>query len=910
MEYRLLGPLQVVGDDGAAVSVPAPKRRALLAVQLLHANEPVAIGTLIDALWGADPPPAAVSSLRAHVSRLRREIGPVIVSAAGGYRMAIAPGELDAREFEERVAAARRQVRAGQLAPAVEAFRGALALWQGPALADFALEAWAQTEIQRLTELRISALEERIEAELALGRHQDLIPELESIVGTHPLREGAWGQLMRALYRAGRQADALAAYRRLRTTLVEELGIDPSPELQRLEARILQQDPELGTAVGYDSQPVQLPTPLTGLTGRHDELRRAVELVRAHRLVTLTGPGGVGKTRLAIAVAQSLIDEHPDGTLFVDLSGVREPALVLASIGEVTGGGERPAAVIGSRQMLLVLDNFEQVLPASTSVAELLSRCRGLRVLVTSRAPLQVRGEQLLEVPPLSSVSAAELFEERARSAVMADTPAEIVREIVARLDNLPLAIELAAARVRVLSAETLRDELSERLRVLEAPGGHLPERHRTLRETIAWSYDLLGESGRATLRRLSVFPGSFDLKGGCAVAMAELNGIAELVDQSLLRRAGSRYRMLDTIRDFAAAEADACGDRTTARLRHLEHYLAVATSVGRETTAGGPLAENAWQVMCRTERDNLRLAFDTAAAIGNRQHVMSLFNALGMYWLLVGAMDEGERWGELALQAAAGIGPGAEIRSLMVLSEYPRLRGEHERAIALKERAAAMVRAEGMDSGILATILEDAADSYGALGRFDEARARLDEALPARRRSTVDDPLGMAHTWSAFVLLALQQRRPDEALRRVEDLSEAEAAARDVLHPDWVVESNGLRARTLHLAGRLDAAREMFRRNLQESAAIDFRMTMADALDGLGAITAPDDPAAAARLLGMGDRVRAESGLAVSDPTGYEATVASVRAQTGDDGYDREHAAGHALPMAAIPDAALLISA
>ena len=911
MRYGLLGPLHVVDDAGAPVTIASPKRRALLAVLLLHANEPVSIAGLTDALWGSDPPAAAISSLRAQVSRLRREVGPVIATAPNGYLMQVEKGELDVATFLERLEAGRHEIQGGDYARASVTLRSALELWRGPALADFADEPFAQAQQRRLDELRLEALGSRIEADLLLGRADRLVAELEAVVAERPLQERAWGQLMRALYLSGRQADALAAYRRLRSTLVEELGIDPSTDLQELEARILQQDPALGAPATQPGQaPIQLPVPLTGLTGRAEELRRAMELVRAHRLVTLTGPGGVGKTRLAIAVAQAVLDDHPDGVLFVDLSGIRDASLVPAAVGEVTGGGERPAAVIGGREMLLLLDNFEQVLPAAPWVLDLLARCSGLRILVTSRAPLQVRGEHLLEVPPLSADSAADLFEERARAALMSQTPASVVRDIVARLDNLPLAIELAATRVRVLSPEALRDGLSRRLELLAAPDRGMPERHRTLRETIAWSYELLTDGGRDTLRRLSVFPGSFDLRAACAVGEATLDDIAELVDHSLLRRFGTRYQMLDTIREFAIGEADTQGATDVARIRHLDHYLTVATATGRATTEGGLSASNAWQVMCRTERDNLRLAFDTAVASERWEQVAQLFHAVGMYWLLVGAMDEGERWGARALEAATHLGPGAEMGALMLLSEFPRQRGDHARAIRLKERAAELARSEGMDPGIVATILADTADSYGALGEFEHAHALLDEALTCRRRSTADDPLGMAHTLSGYVELALHERQPDDALRHYRALAAAEEAARDAMHPDWLAEAGSLRARVLQLAGRTDQAREIFRQNLRESAAIDFRLPMVNALDGLAEMLALERPDAAARLVGMADRVRAESGFRVWDPEQRARTMAIIAARLGPGECARQQTAGHAVPLSGMAEAALALSA
>ena len=342
------------------------------------------------------------------------------------------------------------------------------------------------------------------------------------------------------------------------------------------------------------------------------------------------------------------------------------------------------------------------------------------------------------------------------------------------------------------------------------------------------------------------------------------------------------------------------------AHARHLEHYLGVALSTGRETTDGGPLADNVWQVMCRTERSNLRLAFDTAVQRRDWEKIKRLHRAVGMYWLLVGAIDEGERWGEKALEAATHLDRDAEIHALMIVSEFPRITGDHARAIRLKERALGLARKESDDPALLSIILADLADSHGALGEFQTARKLLDEAAKCRERSTIHDPLGKSHTLSGFVELALYQRQGEEALRLVNQVVEIEAAMPEYLHPDWVAESTTLRAKALQLAGHTAEAEALFREALRMSAAIEFRMPMTDALEALAALTAARDPSAAARLLGMADRVRAESSVRLWDAEQHERTIVSLRLALGDEELARLRAEGHALPLAAMAEAAL----
>ena len=380
----------------------------------------------------------------------------------------------------------------------------ALALWRGAALAEFTYESWAQPEIARLEELRLAALEGRIEADLECGRDTELIGELEAIVKEHPLRERFRGQLMLALYRAGRQAEALDAFLAARAALVDELGIDPGTELQDFHRSILNQDPDLAAAVPVEPT-VRLPIPPTPLIGRDEERAR---LMRAFaeddvRLATVTGPGGIGKTRLAIQAAADLALSFPDGVWFVELAPLREPEHVLSAITATLDADGDLATHLGARRVLLVLDNFEQVLSGAAGLAPVLSRRPQVSVLATSRERLHLSGEVEFVPEPLQLSDASQLFTEPGGpTGVDLDPESEEIGELCERLDQLPLAIELAAARTRLFSPNELLARLGNQLELLSAGPLDAPERHRTLSATIEWSYRLLSDSEREFARR------------------------------------------------------------------------------------------------------------------------------------------------------------------------------------------------------------------------------------------------------------------------------------------------------------------------------------------------------------------------------------------------------------------------
>jgi predicted ATPase/DNA-binding SARP family transcriptional activator len=580
MEFGILGPLEV-RDGPALVRVPGARERALLADLLVNPGRVVSADRLVEDLWGDDPPGNPANTLQGRVSALRRALGSagsgLVVTRPPGYVIELDPAQVDAGRFEGLVAGAGRVVGA----EAARLLGEALGLWRGPALAEFADRPWAQAEAARLEELRLAAVEALAELRLAAGEHAGLVGELEGLVAAQPTRERLGGLLMVALYRSGRQADALEVYQATRAVLAEELGIDPGPELQRLHHQILVQDPALEAATPLKEPRHNLPERLTSLVGRSEELREVAKLVEQYRLVTVTGPGGAGKTSLAVELARRLVAGYPDGVWLVELAALRDPALlpevVAATLGlseESAQPGvppsatvERLASFVADKGLLVVLDNCEHLAAACAGLVRgLLEAGPGLGVLVTSREVLGVPGEVIWPIPPLAvpagptdaevepatvdladpglagpgpagsaaadltpealvGYDAVRLFVERATTAdpsfTLDGASGPVVAELCRRLDGLPLAIELAAARVRALPPAELALRLQDRFRLLTGGGRAVDPRQQTLRATIDWSWALLAEPDRRLLRRLSGFSGGWTVAAPrrCAAA-------------------------------------------------------------------------------------------------------------------------------------------------------------------------------------------------------------------------------------------------------------------------------------------------------------------------------------------------------------------------------------------------------
>ncbi|KAB2347932.1 BTAD domain-containing putative transcriptional regulator [Actinomadura rudentiformis] len=691
MRFGVLGPLAVWTADGGTVQVPEAKVRALLADLLVDPGRPVPVDRLADDLWGEDLPANPANSLQSKVSQLRRALEQaepgaraLVAFSPAGYRLRVEAGDVDAGRFAALLDRARGT---SDLRARASLFTEALELWRGPAFADFADAPFARAAITRLEEQRLTVLEERAEVRLELGEHGSLADELSDLVARHPLRERLRAVQLRALYRAGRQSEALDGYADLRKRLADELGLDPSPELAELHQAILNQAPALdavpasahGARASLTSLPEsRLPVPPTGLVGREDDVARAREALGTARLLTLTGPGGVGKTRLALEVATRVADagDFPDGVWFVELAG-RRPDEVAEAVGRVlgirddasAGPADRLVQALRDRRLLLVLDNCEHLVePVAKLVETLLRNDSGLRVLTTSQEPLAIAGEVVQAVPPLPERSAARLFTERASAAAPgADLDgsgtAEVIATICRRLDGIPLALELAATRVRTLGVRGLADRLDDRFRLLAAGRRDAPARQRTLRAMIDWSWELLTEPERIVLRRLAVHAGDCTLEAveavcsGAGIEAADvLDLLARLVDRSLVVAldgpGGPRYRLLESVAAYSLEQLDAAGETERVRRRHLAYYLALAQQA--EPYLYG-CDQRTWLDRLDAETGNLRAALESATEYGAAPDALQLANALTWYWFLRGRYREAYRSLTVALAAHVG---------------------------------------------------------------------------------------------------------------------------------------------------------------------------------------------------------------------------------------------------------------
>ena len=759
MRIGLLGELEVRGDDGAERAITGAKLRALVALLALHAGRPVATDQLVEALWGDDPPPAVRNGLQGLVSKLRRSLGgtDAVTMRGGSYALAVEPDDVDVHRFERLVGEARAAVDGGDLAVALRALAEAEALWRGDALADFAYEEFASATIHRLTELRLGAVEERLSIELSLGHHHAVVAELEALVSSSPLRERPRGLLMLALYRAGRQADALRVFQEGRTILADELGLDPGPELRQLEAAILAHDPALdppGTgalpapaAAAVPRTRPTIPETLTPLIGREREVAEVRSLVDDHRLVTLVGPGGVGKTRLGVEVARGASAELADGGCLVELAPIGDPAAVRAAIATALDlpDADHLAELIGERELLVVLDNCEHVITTAAEVAEeLLRRCPRLRLLATSREGLRVGGEVVWPVPPLGAGDAAELFLARAEASgarfEVTDELRSHVLDICTRLDGLPLAIELAAARTRAFPISQIAARLHDRFRLLTGGSRTALPRQQTLRAVVDWSYELLFSDEQRVFERLSVLPGGGTLatvEAVCAhggLAAADVGDLLQaLVDKSLVVAVpvddDVRFTQLQTLAQYARERLAERGDAMAVRQAMAAHFAELC----RESTlAYSGDRQRSWLRAIDQEHDNLSAALEWAVDVGDAETAMTIAGGASWPHWLGGRRVEGRRWldAAFACEAEAEVARAGEV-------------DERTRALALAGRGII-----GIQSGAM-----------------DEADAALAEALQIFRRHDDVPGLILVHSFYAEVPVILGD--VEEARRR-----------------------------------------------------------------------------------------------------------------------------------------------
>jgi len=956
--------------------------------------------TLIEGVWDGAPPANAAKTLRAHIAYLRRSltaggIGELVATRAPGYVLAAPPRCVDVHRFEYLVGKGRAASAAGAGELAVGHLRTALGLWRGDVLAGCVAGEWVRAEVTRLHEVRLNANEELISAELALGRHSRVVAELESLVARYPLRERLWELLMRALYRAGRQGDALQAYRRARARLITEIGVEPGPELQRLEAVILAGAAEpTGPVTPYwsgaadlstvvvprprDDRPHQrddlprddrpppvaappptlaspVPTPLTNLVGRRNEIADLAGLLEDRRLVTLTGVGGCGKTRLAIAVADAVAGNHADGVRFVDLTPVADPDLVAATVAAALGVTEDPTdgllttltRHLRPSRCLLVLDNCEHVVRACAHlVTVLLGACPTLRVLATSRETLGVLGEVIWPVPPLAvppsppagglaevrRYEAVRLFMDRATLATtreLTDADAAALAAVCARLDGLPLAIELAAARTAVLTVAELADRLNDPT-VLHADRHTARPHHRALDSTIAWSYDLLDPPTRARFRRLAVFAGGFTLAAAEAVwvnppddpgGRAAVDLLADLVAKSLVvmerRSSQARYRLLETIGRWSAARlAEHPDEERDARRRHAEYYLATAEDAHEwlfRPDMGGRLE------LLAAEHENLRVALGWFADGGSDDGAaptthLRLAVALGRYCRLRGRYSEGRRWLERALAHGADVAPPELVgRALASTAMFAYLVGDYGQARDTAERALQVQRRSGDHDGtvatlrVLASVARERGEYRRSLADLDEAMATLDPDCPAiadvlhltgftcwlagdldrseralngalHRYQQLDDHGSVTAVRTCLAAVALYRgqvdragRLADECLGRFTELDFKEGIG-------WALNIIGLVALR---QGRCAKALASLRASLEMHYAVDDRWRQTSVLEALAAaFLTTGDPTRAAELVGLAAALRAALGVPVpaQERSDWDRTHAGLR--------------------------------
>ena len=779
--FRVLGPVEAWTDERQLV-LGGPQQVKLLAFLLLSANRAVSADAVIDAVWGAEREGAA-KRLHMGVLRLRKALAPLdgqggsrLRTVGGGYLLSVGAGEVDVELFSERVRDGRRLLEDGDPLRASELLAEALGWWRGPPLAEVAFEDFAQAEIRRLDELRLVALETRIEAELQQGHHADLIPELEGLLAEQPTRERFAGQLMTALYRSGRQADALEVYQRTRTHLAEELGLAPGPALKELERSILNQDPTVEAPPrAHPATRANLPVPATAFVGRRRELAELAALLQSGgaRLLTLTGAGGSGKTRLAVRVAETCAAGYRDGTWFVAFADIADPELIAPTISQTLELAEHagPTPVrrleqwLGERQMLLLLDNLEQLAAGSAVLAKLLGACPGLTLLVTSREPLHLAGEQQYEVPVLEPEDAVTLFESRTHAVV----PGLVVHPkladaICARLDYLPLAIELAAARTKALAPEDILRRLDTRLPLLTGGPRDAPRRQQTLRATLDWSYEILDAEQRQLFARLAVFAGGCTFGAVEAVCGAELDTLQALVDRSLVRHDGERYWMLPTLREYGFERLEQTGETEELRRLHARWFVGLIHSEGLDAHAPQtPALLN----RISTEHENFRGALEWAAESADHEALARLAYPLTFYWWVSqGQLQEAQRWVGLALEHLADYPPWLKVGVLQAATDLAWWRGEQKQALAFFEQARAILPQVG-DPNIVFDVMMTDGLLAGQRGDTDHARAAIEDAARFAREHNLPD---LSNALVDLGDIAIEQGRLDEARALLEE--------------------------------------------------------------------------------------------------------------------------------------------
>ena len=958
LEVRILGPVEAL-KDGHSVRIARAKPRALLAFLALENGREVSRDRIIDALWGERELRDSRNVLQAQVAQLRRALETagepgLLVTRPGGYALAIDPEQVDLVRFEQLARLGREALAAGDADTASLSLTEALMLWRGEPLGGLGDEPFVERTAARLAEIRLAAVETRAEANLQLGRHSEVVPELTSLVAAEPYRELLWRQLAVALYRCGRQADALDVLRTARRALAEDLGLEPGLELRRLEREILEHGESLASPEPAPAGPQApgIPVPTTRLIGRGAELRLLRSLLeRAEtRIVTLTGPGGIGKTRLALAFAHDVAAQFRDGSAFVDLSAVAEPSpdRISRAVAEQLGIAEEPGRPpietlqerLRRRQQLIVLDNFEHVIAAAPTIGELSAACPQVRLVLTSRQPLRIGGEREVPVPPLdlpesddpdalAQSSAGALVLECARAVGstfdLRTEDAAALAEVCRRVDGLPLALELAATRLRILTARELAERIGRPLAVLAGGARDAAPRHRTLRATLEWSHRLLTADEKRAFASLAVFPADFSPQAAEAVCRAgqadPLDLVASLVEQSLVQRmhangSRTRLRLLETVREFAVERLIASRREDEIRLRHATYFSVLADEAGR-ALAGPERVE--WLDRLDLERENLRAALEAHLSSGRADEALRIVAALWQWWFVRGAWPEGQRWIDRSLELAADASLAARAAALnaggilaLLCCDYPRARALLERGLAAsteidddRGRASALRALAGVeretggyeralayqrDGLAIWRELGDAPNISGSLsglamtkllqGELDDARTLSEESLElAERVGASEDAARALHDLAFINHFAGDDEHATEfahrALALALEINYAEAIS-------WAQHALGLIA--LRAADHRTAAVAL-RQALESSRTLGDRWSTARYLEALAAVAAAVDAhERSALLIGAADGMRAVIGAPISplETPAHDQVLAVLRTSLG----------------------------
>lgn len=773
-----------VVNGGSVAPVAAPKQRELLALLLINANTTVSRDRITDELWGAEPP--SPNTVRFHISKLRKILGgdpSPLVTAENGYRLDIQPHAIDANRFESALAAAATAIEA-DVEAAAEHIARARDLWRGDPYPGTEYRRFAEIEIRRLHELHRTFLAREQEIALARGRHEEAVSELEGLVSRYPLHERFWELMMLALYRSGRQADALRTYQRAKDTLGEELGIDPSIALSNLEEQILLQAPSISHR---PTTPSNLPTPASSFVGRTNELSELASLVLAERMISLVGTGGIGKTRLSVEIGHRLRNRFPDGVWFCDLAGTESNAVAATVVRALpveedsdTDPLDTAVQWTADRTALLIVDNCEHLIDETGDVIlDLVARCPQLHVIATSRERLGVDGEHVwdldgLGLPPatantndLLQSEAVQLLVDRAKRAdrtfLVSRDETATVAELTIALDGIPLALELVAARLRNVSLEEMLNDITSGLDAVADVRRRGPDRHRTMRAALDWSYQMLDDTTAAIFRAIGVFRGGIDPLAAEAVAGdAATAALERLVDVSLLKIDRSaptrRYRMLEVIREYAESLMSS-EERHTADRAHTEFFAQFATAQAKEMSRGG--RKGAIEAL-RRDHDNLRHAIATARDAGSPAE-LALVAALGTFWFDSGFHSEARA----AFAAAIGDGkhqPSVELgNALEQLVQLYSWSGAVDRAFELADQQAELAEAlddEKARTRVLASraILGFITGDYRTAINCYERMLEIPDTATTATVAYITASLAYLYTWTGETDLAAQR--------------------------------------------------------------------------------------------------------------------------------------------------------